>query len=173
MSILDQINRLTAAKSSIVTSISNKGVTVPTGVKMEGMSALIDTIVPQENLDAVMEQQDTAITEQDTLIASIQAALEGKALGSGGSVETCTVTLYTDGSPEVSAYYSDGTSEYKQVIFGDLYDTSTVTIDVLKHSIILPYASNISIQTGDSVQIGNAPRNGIFITGDATIYMSY
>ena len=173
MSILDQINRLTAAKSSIVTSISNKGVTVPTGVKMEGMSALIDTIVPQENLDAVMEQQDTAITEQDTLIASIQAALEGKALGSGGSVETCTVTLYTDGSPEVSAYYSDGTSECKQVIFGDLYDTSTVTIDVLKHSIILPYASNISIQTGDSVQIGNAPRNGIFITGDATIYMSY
>lgn len=173
MSILDQINRLTAAKSSIVTSISNKGVTVPTGVKMEGMSALIDTIVPQENLDAVMEQQDTAITEQDTLIASIQAALEGKALGSGGSVETCTVTLYTDGSPEVSAYYSDGTSECKQIIFGDLYDTSTVTIDVLKHSIILPYASNISIQTGDSVQIGNAPRNGIFITGDATIYMSY
>lgn len=173
MSILDQINRLTAAKSSIVTSISNKGVTVPTGVKMEGMSALIDTIVPQENLDAAMAQQDTIITQQDTLIASIQAALEGKALGSGGSVETCTVTLYTDGSPEVSAYYSDGTSECKQVIFGDLYDTSTVTIDVLKHSIILPYASNISIQTGDSVQIGNAPRNGIFITGDATIYMSY
>lgn len=173
MSILDQINRLTAAKSSIVTSISNKGVTVPTGVKMEGMSALIDTIVPQEDLDAVVVAQDTAITEQDTLIASIQAALEGKALGGGGSVETCTVTLYTDGSPEVSAYYSDGTSECKQVIFGDLYDTSTVTIDVLKHSIILPYASNISIQTGDSVQIGNAPRNGIFITGDATIYMSY
>lgn len=173
MSILDQINRLTAAKSSIVTSISNKGVTVPTGVKMEGMSALIDTIVPQENLDAVMEQQDTAITEQDTLIASIQAALEGKALGSGGSVETCTVTLYTDGSPEVSAYYSDGTSECKQVMFGDLYDTSTVTIDVLKYSIILPYASNISIETGDSVQIGTSPRNGIFITGDATIYMSY
>ena len=173
MSISSEITRLESAKSDIITAITNKGVNVPVGIKMDNVSVFIDTIETGENLDDVIAEQDSAITAQDTLIASIQAALEGKALGSGGSVETCTVTLYTDGSPEVSAYYSDGTSECKQVIFGDLYDTSTVTIDVLKHSIILPYASNISIQTGDSVQIGNAPRNGIFITGDATIYMSY
>ena len=113
MSILDQINRLTAAKSSIVTSISNKGVTVPTGVKMEGMSALIDTIVPQENLDAAMAQQDTIITQQDTLIESIRTALGGKALegGSGSSggtwSEPIACTCVDNGM------FEPGTYEYK------------------------------------------------------------
>ena len=44
MSISDQITRLQNAKANIKTSIENKGVTVPNDTKLDGYSALIDSI---------------------------------------------------------------------------------------------------------------------------------
>lgn len=44
MSIATEITRLQNAKASIKTSIENKGVTVPSATKLDGYSALIDTI---------------------------------------------------------------------------------------------------------------------------------
>lgn len=44
MSIASEITRLQNAKSSIKTSIENKGVTVPSTTKLDGYAALIDTI---------------------------------------------------------------------------------------------------------------------------------
>ena len=45
MSILSEITRLEAAKTAIATAIANKGVTVPPGTTLDGMAALIDSII--------------------------------------------------------------------------------------------------------------------------------
>ena len=44
MSVQSEITRLTTAKSDIATAITNKGVTVPSGTKLDGMAALIGSI---------------------------------------------------------------------------------------------------------------------------------
>lgn len=44
MSIQSEINRIKAAVSALAASITNKGVTVPDGTKLDGMAALVDSI---------------------------------------------------------------------------------------------------------------------------------
>ena len=44
MSIQSEINRIKAAVTALAASISRKGVTVPDGTKLDGMSALVDSI---------------------------------------------------------------------------------------------------------------------------------
>lgn len=72
MSVPTQIDRIKAAKTSIKASIEGKGITVPSGTKIDGMSGYIDAIDTSENLDDVL-------AEQNSIIDQIQAALEGKA----------------------------------------------------------------------------------------------
>ena len=43
MSVQSEIDRIAGAKSDISTAITNKGVTVPSGTKLDGMAALIDS----------------------------------------------------------------------------------------------------------------------------------
>ena len=44
MSVQSEIDRIAGAKSDIATAITNKGVTVPSGTKLDGMAALIGSI---------------------------------------------------------------------------------------------------------------------------------
>ena len=44
MSVQQQIDRIEAAKEAIATAITGKGVTVPSGTKLDGMAGLIDDI---------------------------------------------------------------------------------------------------------------------------------
>ena len=44
MSIQSEVTRLSGAKTSIASAIANKGVTVPSGTKLDGMSTLIEAI---------------------------------------------------------------------------------------------------------------------------------
>lgn len=44
MSIATEITRLQTAKSNLITSIENKGVTVPSATKLDGFAALVDQI---------------------------------------------------------------------------------------------------------------------------------
>ena len=50
MSVQSEINRIAGAKSDISTAIMNKGVTVPSGTKLDGMAALIDSISGGEDV---------------------------------------------------------------------------------------------------------------------------
>ena len=44
MSVQSEIDRIAGAKSDIATAIASKGVTVPSGTKLDGMAALINSI---------------------------------------------------------------------------------------------------------------------------------
>ena len=45
------------------------------------------------DLDAEVTEQETIAASQDALVGDIMAALEGKAVGGGSSVNTCTVNI--------------------------------------------------------------------------------
>lgn len=54
MSVHSEIDRIAGAKSDIATAITNKGVTVPSGTKLDGMASLIDSISGGE--DVIIKQ---------------------------------------------------------------------------------------------------------------------
>lgn len=53
MSIGTEITRLANAKSAIATAITNKGVTVPSSTKLDGMATLINSIANQAELESI------------------------------------------------------------------------------------------------------------------------
>lgn len=84
---------------------------------------------------------------------------------SGGSIETCTVTLVGDMMPDASriVYYANGSATHQSVTFPSMM-YGTIKISVVKNSIIF--------LAGAYVASGNITRLYIgtyFVTGDATI----
>ena len=64
MSISSEITRISNAKTAIAESIANKGVTVPSGTKIDGMAALIDSI--QTGGAAVQPSKALTVTSNGT-----------------------------------------------------------------------------------------------------------
>lgn len=96
MSIKTEIDRIKQSKVDIISALETKGVTVPSDASIDDLSALVEAIEVggTEDLSSELSTQSTLITTQETTIDNIISALEGKASGgSGGSVETCDVTI--------------------------------------------------------------------------------
>ena len=64
MSISSEITRISNAKTAIAESITNKGVTVPSGTKIDGMATLIDSI--QTGGAAVQPSKALTVTSNGT-----------------------------------------------------------------------------------------------------------
>ena len=87
MSIATEITRLQNAKASIKTSIENKGVTVPSATKLDGYSALIDSIQTGGggiSVDDIAQnlQPSGAITLDDSITQIGDYAFAGKPITS-------------------------------------------------------------------------------------------
>lgn len=118
--------------------------------KLEGILESVEALPDAENLDDVMD-------DQESLIDQIQAALEGKA---AASVETCTVSLSYSGS--ATTVYS--TVECTRMIGGELVAES-VSIDSQTGSISeLLCGSIILIKlTGDIAETTQSVSNGVIL----------
>lgn len=125
------------------------------------LQGLLDTI----NALPVAENLDSVLTEQESIIDQIQAALEGKAAGGGAVVETCTVTITQDGIPAY-VYYVDGNLSLQST------DSASV-IEVLKNNILVTDAMYVEIISGGAsytfMEDETLGRYGVMITGDASI----
>ena len=91
MSVQSEITRLTTAKSDISTAITNKGVTVPSGTKLDGMAALIDSISGGEDV----------IIKQVTFHPSMNYLL---------SKDSCVITHNCGKIPKAVFIFSDNTN---------------------------------------------------------------
>lgn len=89
MSNQSEIERLKQAKEDIKTSITNKGVSVPSETKLDGMSPLIDAISQSEDLSAELTEYARLNAELEATIDSLPEA----GSGGGGGVETCTIKI--------------------------------------------------------------------------------
>lgn len=98
---------------------SQQSVTPDSGY--DGLSEVTVNAIPEGYL------VDEEITAQDSLITQIQTALQGKAAGGGGSVETCTVTFTAYDCPDfdldLAVAYTD---ENAQTIIKTLGDFDVV-----------------------------------------------
>lgn len=144
MSILSEITRITNAKNAIATAISDKGVTVPGGAKIEDMPALIDDISGGGNYQSKSVTYTSNGIDKVTPDAGYDALSEVNVtvdVSGGGGVETCTLTIVVDNEPGgnndacVYATAPDGVQEYN----------AAGTYTILKNSVLAVYSqANIS-----------------------------
>ena len=126
MSISSEITRISNAKTAISESIANKGVTVPSGTKIDGMATLIDSI--QTGGAAVQPSKALTVTSNGTTTITPDAPYEaikqvnltvnvasGGGGGAGFSVTfPATATNWVSVDPKSShIFLADGT--YKRV----------------------------------------------------------
>ena len=123
MSISSEITRISNAKTAISESIANKGVTVPSGTKIDGMATLIDSIqtggaaVQPSKALTVTSNGTTTITPDAPYDAIKQVDLTVNVASGGGGGVGCkgtlpaTATNWQPGSSTTSAFLwvSDGT----------------------------------------------------------------
>ena len=99
MSISSEITRISNAKTAISESIANKGVTVPSGTKIDGMATLIDSIqtggaaVQPSKALTVTSNGTTTITPDAPYDAIKQVDLTVNVASGGGGGAGCKVTF--------------------------------------------------------------------------------
>jgi len=91
MSISSEITRISNAKTAISESIANKGVTVPSGTKIDGMATLIDSI--QTGGAAVQPSKALTVTSNGTTTITPDAPYDALS-----SVEVTVAIPVYDGS---------------------------------------------------------------------------
>lgn len=119
MSISSEITRISNAKTEIAESIANKGVTVPSGTKIDGMATLIDSIptggaaVQPSKALTVTSNGTTTITPDAPYDAIKQVDLTVN-VASGGVEDVVTVTLPV--GPQKLNYDMEVTATYTNAL---------------------------------------------------------
>ena len=119
MSISSEITRISNAKTAISESIANKGVTVPSGTKIDGMAALIDSIqtggggaVQPSKALTVTSNGTTTITPDAPYDAIKQVDLTvNVASGDGFKITFPATATNWDKVSDANLLFSDGTKK--------------------------------------------------------------
>ena len=141
MSIKSEITRLQNAKTAIATAIKNKGVSVPTGTKLDEMSSLINNISTGTS------------TSDATAIAS--DVLQGKTAYNATGKITGTIASYsgehTDGAEEGTAgIFPSGTLNVTQVGTYDVTNYASATFSVTTQTKSVTAGTSSTTVTPDS-----------------------
>lgn len=101
MSVQTEINRISSAKSAISTAITNKGVTVPSGTKIDGMATLIGQI------STGTDTSDATLTSGGQMLSGVTAYSKGTKYT--GTIATKTASNLTASGKTVTVpagYYA-------------------------------------------------------------------
>ena len=192
MSISSEITRISNAKTAISESIANKGVTVPSGTKIDGMATLIDSIqtggaaVQPSKALTVTSNGTTTITPDAPYDAIKQVDLTVNVSG-GGVEDTVTVTLPIGPQKfnydmEVTATYTNALGE----IVANVPAGKAASYTVKKGSIffIYGYLANLDRLSSPSLygmagnhstdpRFSSNDRTGVFFVCDSDVTVVY
>ena len=174
MSTQSEINRIEQAKTDIAEAITAKGVTVPSGTKIDGMSSLIASISQSEDLSAELTEYARLNAELEATIDSLpEAGSGGGSGGGGGSVETCSVEIMAD-APMMGGEAMFYTNASMVVVEDSMTGTEWMTgktVTVVKGTILVieVSAQGWSI-TGSATELVDIDEASFFaINGDCSI----
>ena len=134
MSISSEITRISNAKTAITESIANKGVTVPSGTKIDGMATLIDSIQTGGG-GAVQPSKALTVTSNGTTTitpdAPYDAIKQVDLTVNVGDAEAVNVGILANAA--IHIMYYDGFSKMPRVEF---FNVGSWNIITLKNSIV-------------------------------------
>ena len=176
MSISSEITRISNAKTAIAESIANKGVTVPSGTKIDGMATLIDSIptggaaVQPSKALTVTSNGTTTIAPDAPYDAIKQVDLTVNVASGGGGGAGFKVTF-----PATATNWVDADSRSSNIILADgtlksVEDYSTIagkTIEnvagILIKGYTVTYVLRMTLSEGRIIQC-NVPSGSVDVT---------
>lgn len=203
MSVQTEIDRINGAKKSLSSWLDSNGVEASDSEKIDGLVSLLGDVSLGSDVSGVTAESSdvltgkkyvnkngvlvdgeftlaTELTEQDSLISQIQTALEGKATGSGGSLETCSVSITVPANTNVIlTSVADGVASCSAMY---LPSQMTGTLSILKDSFVVAGYSVTTSSTRAVTITGSIEKvsdNSAYtcgcvfkVTGDGTITIS-
>ena len=192
MSISSEITRISNAKTAIAESIANKGVTVPSGTKIDGMASLIDSIqtggaaVQPSKALTVTSNGTTTITPDTPYDAIKQVDLTVNVASGGGGSDGFKITfpatttnwnkvyyaalLFSDGTKKLFTSYSDVSGQTFENVIGIICVANDANY-VLTMTLSKGKIAQIHYPTTDT-HITTAPRTTVayYAAGDQTFW---
>lgn len=133
MSISSEITRISNAKTAIAESITNKGVTVPSGTKIDGMATLIDSIptgggsgdtsetwVLNESLNLINLSVSINFVSDNMSFIKFELFNEQRSITRAGDISAASLNYYTTSQNRVTidpSLTSWKTNPYRKVTF--------------------------------------------------------
>ena len=154
MSVQSEITRIESAKTAIATAIEGKGVTVPTGTKLDGLAALVESIeagggadispwsdmvtfsiIPAEDLTGYIDF--TSFTPDITSLPD--AFILGQRAKTSGSPYVQSIFRMNTWNTWRRLYYGENGSTSQYPIYDKLYGVLKVDIGTYKLEAGVPY----------------------------------
>ena len=160
MSVQSEITRLENAKNSISTAITNKGVTVPSGTKLDGMAALIGNI---ESGGANLQTKSVTYTANGTATITPDDGYDGLS-----SVDV-TVDVASGGEEMVNVSFKDTNFNQDYTIYsydenGNLFCVID-NVQINSTPSVFTVAKRGFVITNNIVSIGGSSTNGLRFSG--------
>ena len=160
MSISSEITRISNAKTAISESIANKGVTVPSGTKIDGMATLIDSI--QTGGAAVQPSKALTVTSNGTTTITPDAPYDAikqvdLTVDVVADVPLVTVTFKaTQFGEEINSPGEDTFGEMKRIVISAFVDGNISLNNMYNFSnqwggMVFPF--DVAVPQGSSVTI--------------------
>ena len=127
MSISSEITRISNAKTAIAQSIANKGVTVPSGTKIDGMAALIDSIQTGGG-GAVQPSKALTVTSNGTTTITPDAPYDAI------KQVDLTVNVASGGGGGYNVTFPATATNWNKVTAGGIVQIDGTVIDMIDYS---------------------------------------
>lgn len=158
--------QLTTQAAKIITPSTSSQTAVAKNVYTTGVVTVGAIPSNYEDVGTETSAYTTKIGQLETAITALEAELQGKAGGgSGGNIETCTVTVSGNDIEPLTAFCLTSLGEYTTVPMGgsakcvcgsivSLYNPSNSPLTLTNCEQITPYAVLITATQGQTVEIG-------------------
>lgn len=178
MSVQTQIDRINTAKMDIATAISNKGVTVPTGTKIDSLAPFIDSIEAGAADPVLQSKTVSPTTSSQTVkpdsgydgLSQVTVNAMPTATQATPSITVSSTGLITAKSTQSAGYVVSGTKQATKQLTTQAAKTVTPTTSNQTAVASGRYTTGVITVKGDANLVAGNIKSGVSIFGVAGNY---